>query len=141
MFVFHGRSTQSSQKITHLLRLKPGKHRSFEESPDSSKAAIFPGFNRTSGDVGSLVKVPKGEVGPMVKDFCHKKNVQVLMCRIFFDSPFLLVSSFFLSATQKKPCKKLLKDSDTLQPTSLHSTRFTKCKVNDASTGEVSTAC
>ena len=28
---FMARLTQSSQKITHLLRLKPGKHRSFEE--------------------------------------------------------------------------------------------------------------
>ena len=63
--------------------------------------------NRTSGDVGSLVKVPKGEVGPMVKDFYHKKKVQVLMCRIFFDSPFLLVTSFFLWATQKKHAKTI----------------------------------
>ena len=104
--LFMARLTQISPKNHTPSRVEPGKHRSFEESPDSSKAAIFPGFNRTSGDVvGSLVKVPKGEVGPMVKDFYHKKNVQVLMCRIFFDSPFLLVSSFFLWATQKKPCK------------------------------------
>ena len=37
---------------THLLRLKPGKHRSFEESPDSSKATMFP------NDYGILRRPP-----------------------------------------------------------------------------------
>ena len=71
--------------------------------------------NRTSGDVGSLVKVPTGEVGPMVKDFYQKKTRKFWCVAFVFDSLFLLVTSFFLWATQKKTWQKLLKDSDTLQ--------------------------
>jgi len=112
----HGPTDSKLPKKSHTFSgWFPGKHRSFEESPDSSKAAMFPRKNRTSSRCRILGKGPKGGSRTYGERFLPKKTRKFWCLAFFVDSPFLLVTRFFLWATQKKTCKNYWKVRITLQ--------------------------